>query len=56
MLIIPNIDPLAQFAIVREERRQLLELDKDTGTTVAEDAAAEEELKEEPNGDDGTSG
>ena len=45
----PNIDPLAEFAKVREERRQLVELDKETGTTVAEYAAAQEK-KEKTNG------
>ena len=47
----PDIDPLAQFAKVREERRQLVELDKETGTTSAEDAAAQEE--KETNGETG---
>lgn len=51
----PNIDPLAQFALLREERRQLVELDKDTGTIVAEDAAAEKEIKEDGNRDSRTS-
>lgn len=40
----PNIDPLAEFAKVREERRQIEELDKNTGMADAEEAAAKEEL------------
>ncbi|CAE7860192.1 KCND2 [Symbiodinium microadriaticum] len=42
----PDIDPLAQFAKVRAERRALVELDKDTGTTTAEDATPMENLDE----------
>ncbi len=44
-----KLDPMEEFAKVREEQRQLHELDKDTGTAAAEDAAAEEELLEELN-------
>ena len=44
----PTIDPLKSFKKIREERAKISEADKGTGTTDAEDAAAEEE-KEPPN-------
>ncbi len=37
----PNIDPLAQFKKVKEERKEIEQLTKDTGTIEAEDAEKE---------------
>lgn len=41
----PEFQPLEQFRIIREKQEELEELHKDTGTTAAEDAMAEEELE-----------
>lgn len=42
----PEFQPLEQFRVIREKQEELEELHKDTGTTAAEDALAEQEAED----------